>query len=298
LFVALIGGLGMVWIVLAAHGAISGWSRWLYAVGGYRFEGRSAVEGADWSRLWMTLRDARLVLYPAVLAAAIYAMYDLGRWRLAGLKAHHAILPLWLVTGFAAFVTGGQFFHHYWVTITFPIGVTTAVLIGSIPSAAWRNLTIVLVLVMPLASTSRLTFLQRDRVPVEVAGYNRAVKEERVGEWFASNGRRGETLYVHCASAAAYAYADEDPIYPFLWFDNVRTARNAQDRLRSMFATLALRPTYVALFQSPSTCDPSGVVERTLEERYERLTTVDGVTIMHQVDPSATTAPHSPDLIG
>ena len=56
-----------------------------------------------------------------------------------------------------------------------------------------------------------LVVLPRDRIPIEVSGYGRAVKEERVGQWFADNAAVGETIYVMCASASAYAHADAGP---------------------------------------------------------------------------------------
>ena len=142
-----------------------------------------------------------------------------------------------------------------------------------------------LALILPIISAARLTFLPRDEVPVEVSGYRRSIKEEKVGAWFRDNGRAGETLYALCASASVYAHADEDPPYPYLWLDNVNKARHAQDRLHEMFSSDE-RPTFVAIFQSPSSCDSTDTTQRVLDEEYTQLTEVDGVTILVAKRPS------------
>lgn len=264
----LVGGFLSVWAVLALHGALTGWDNWLYAVGGYRFEGRSALEGANWPRFWRVMHETRAILFPAIIAG-LCALLSLRGW-----ANRYAILPLWLLSGTAAFMTGGQFYQHYWVTLTFPIAVTSAILVSSIqmPLRIWA---IALVLVPTLISTAKLTFIPRDEVPVAVTGYARSIKEEKVGQWFKENSQQGDSLYVMCASAAAYDYAKADPPYPYLWLDNVNTAHHAQDRLHDMFATNP--PTYVALFQSPTSC---GLTIDIIDSKYDRVTEIEGVPIM------------------
>ena len=83
------------------------------------------------------------------------------------------------------------------------------------------------------------------------------------------------TLYVLCASAAVYAHANAIPPYPYLWQDGAQHARDAQQKLEALFAG-ADPPTFVAQYQRPLTCNPSGVVNSALRQRYRQVANVSG----------------------
>ena len=77
-----------------------------------------------------------------------------------------------------------------------------------------------------------------DRAAASVRAHDdpRLVIDERVGDWYADNRSPGSTLYVMCASAAAYAAADAIPPYPYLWLDGVLHGRRSQEQLVQLFA--------------------------------------------------------------
>src|SRR3954447_15292205 len=131
-FGLLLGGFAVVWLLLAVHGAFIGWDNWVYAIAGYRLEGRSALSGADWPRFRLTARIAAPIMVPALLAAAACSVAGLASRGRRPFEPRWIVPPLWLLIGALAFATGGQFHHHYWITLTFPVGVTSAVAIASV----------------------------------------------------------------------------------------------------------------------------------------------------------------------
>jgi len=136
------------------------------------------------------------------------------------------------------------------------------------------------VVVPALISALSIIVLPRSEVPIEITGYARSVKEEKVGAWFADHGESGETMYALCASASFYAHAHENPPYPYLWLDNVTKIPGAREQLRAYLTTPDTQPTYIALFQTAKGCAFSGEHEGELDDHYRRLTTVDGVPIL------------------
>jgi hypothetical protein len=277
-FVHFVGGSFTVIALLVIHGALTDWHDFWYALVGYRLDQRSALVGADWHRLELTWLTARNVLLPAVIIVAIAAAVI---WRQRGRVARSAaagVLFVWPLTGLLAFLSGGQFFEHYWVILTFPIAAFGGLLIGALPLGRWRVAVVGLALVPALVSFFGLAAIGRNQIPVKVSGYRRATKEERVGQWFGAHHAPGETLYVLCASAATYAHAHEDPPYPYLWIDNVNQVPGAVTRLGALLAG-AQRPTYVAEFQSGSSCGGQKVTDL-IDHGYRPFTTVDGVRIL------------------
>jgi hypothetical protein len=164
------------------------------------------------------------------------------------------------------------------VILTFPLAAFTGLLVAALPWGRWRFLVVCLTVVPARVSFVSLATLGRNQIPVKVSGYRRATKEERVGEWFGAHRTPGETLYVLCASAAAYAHAHEDPPYPYLWIDNVNQVPGAVATLEDLLAS-DRRPTYVAEFQSGSSCGGKKVTAL-LAANYASFTVVDGVQIL------------------
>jgi hypothetical protein len=222
-----------------------------------------------------------MMIGAAVCGIAI-VVSRLAAHRPLGWRARFAILPIWIVVATLAFLSGGQFHHHYWITLTFPLGVTAGVLVASVSRVAVRNTIAVLVLLPALWSAGTIIFLPRDEVPLEVNGDTRLTKEEHISRWLDANGSPGDALYTLCASASFYALADEDPPYPYLWFDNVLRARGAQDKLREMLTSATEQPRFVAVFQSPDACDPSGVTAAALAADYARVAMIDGIEILER----------------
>ncbi len=281
-----IAGLASVLGLLVVDGALLGFRAWWYAVAGYRLNGLNASD-ADWHRFGITGRLAAPTVLPLIGAALIGVAIWLSRSR--RISRSTVLIPAWLCFAALAFVTGGLFHRHYWVTLTFPLAAAAALGIARIkPSLA---ILLVSVAIIPsLISSARVIVLERAEVPIAAHDDPRPVVDERVGKWYAANRTPDSTLYVMCASAGAYASADAIPPYPYLWFDGVLHANNSQQMLVDLFAG-AHPPTFVAVYQSALNCNRSGQVDKLLKERYVTLTAVDGAVIMSLRDPSARVYP-------
>ncbi|MUH51871.1 MAG: hypothetical protein F2789_11755, partial [Actinobacteria bacterium] len=259
----LIGGFAAVIGLLALHGALTGWHDWWFAFAGYRLGSRSALVGADWARLRNTMHAALPILGPTLAAAAICAA---GYFSRPGRKPRNelSILALWMVAATAAFLSGGQFHRHYWVTLAFPIAVLGAVCITSLRGWRTQALVAAVVLLPAMVSSVRLIALPRQQVPLRTSTDPRLVKDEHMAHWYLANRAPGETMYIMCAGAAFYGNAREDPPFPYLWYDNVRQVPGARQQLGAMLTSAASRPTFVALYQSPDGCDSSGISSRAI----------------------------------
>ncbi|MGZ4673271.1 MAG: hypothetical protein ACXV8K_11465, partial [Ilumatobacteraceae bacterium] len=88
-----------------------------------------------------------------------------------------------------------------------------------------------------------------------------------------------DNLYVMCSSAAAYAYAHQDPGYPYLWNTEVHQGPNSERLLVSYLLDPKRAPRYIAQYQSAASCDSSGRVRRIMKRNYHRITTVAHVGI-------------------
>ena len=65
----------------------------------------------------------------------------------------------------------------------------------------------------------------------------------------------------------------------YLWFDNVRSVPGAEDALAEVLSS-EHRPRFVAEYQSPALCDPSGRAAELLSKHYRRSTTIDSIPIL------------------
>ncbi len=115
-----IAGLAAVVIALVLDGILLGFSAWWYAIAGYRIGGLNATE-ADWHRFWITSHIAAPTILPLAITAIAGAFVWLVRDR--RLRRATVLLPAWVVFSTVAFLTGGLFHRHYWITLTFPLAV-------------------------------------------------------------------------------------------------------------------------------------------------------------------------------
>lgn len=279
----LTGGLTLVLAILALHGALTGWHNWWFAFAGYRLDARSALVGADWGRFRSTARVALPVLLPVVIgsiAIIIAGLVSSGR----RFRNEHAILPLWLFAAIAAFMSGGQFHRHYWITLTFPVAVAGAVALATVRRERLRSLLAWAVLVPGLVSALQIVELPRDQVPAWANHDPRLIVDERMAHWYLAHRGPGETMYIFCASAAFYGNAREDPPFPYLWLDGVQLVPGAREALGAMLSSESDRPTFVALYQTASGCDPSGISAEALDNFYRPLTSVSGVKVLVRND--------------
>ena len=140
-------------------------------------------------------------------------------------------------------------------------------------------------LVVPLLSTANSLTIPRERVGPALSDDVRLVKSEQIGEWFEANKKPGETIYAMCASAALYGNVDTDPPYPYLWFALIPQVPGARQKLIDLM-TGNDAPTYVALFQPAKLCDPSGAIDEALQNRYERIGTIENIAMYRRLASS------------
>lgn len=270
-------GAGSVLAITAVHGASLGWDAYAYAMWGFRSHARSAVAGAQVRRMGITL----LVALPLFAPAALVAVHRLRRSPVPlrdRIRPEHVLVLLWAAAATGAFAIGGNFHRHYWIQLTFPFAVLVGLALATGPPPAPgpdRDLArrLVAALALPLAISLVLIAspgIERD---------HRVDADQQLARWVQTHGRPGDQLLPLCASVTYYADTDAEPVYPYLWVDHVRYGRGGTARLVALLEG-ADRPTYVALHQRPSRCDPSGQVQRALDQGYERVATVDGVPVL------------------
>lgn len=274
-----IAGVAVPLIGLMIHGAVTGWHRWWYAFAGYRLDQRSALKNAEWERYHETAALMMPKLWPAI-ALCVAAMIWGARRRQIGAAA---LLLLWSGLAILAFLLGGQFFRHYWVIFAFPLGTACGALLSLVRPRALRMVMLAGMLLVPVWSTANSLTIPRDRVGPLLSDDVRLVKSEKIGAWFEENKRPGENIYAMCASAALYGNVDTDPPYPYLWFALIPQVPGARRQLVSLMAGPDA-PTYVALFQPASLCDPSGSIGQSMAERYERIGSIEGIAIYRRLN--------------
>jgi phosphatidylglycerophosphatase A len=279
-----VAGLASVLALLLVHGAILGFRDWWYALAGYRIGGLNATSDADWHRFSITSRLAAPTMLPLAAAAVLGVVVWLVRSR--RISRSQVLVPAWMCFAVLAFVTGGLFHRHYWVTLTFPFAAAAGVAIGRLKFAWWAAAVTLLAVIPSLISSEKVIVLDRAAASELAHDDPRLVIDERVGDWYAAHRSPGSTLYVMCASAAAYAAADAVPPFRYLWLDGVLNGKGAQQQLVQLFAG-DHPPTFVAGYQSALFCNPSGEVDALLKQRYEPAQAVDGATMLRLRDVDA-----------
>jgi hypothetical protein len=269
-------GLASVLAALVVHGAVLGFSLWWYAIAGYRLGGINASSRADWHQFRVTSVIAAPTIVPLAVLAAVGLVVWLARSR--RLTRSNVLVPAWICFASLAFVTGGLFHRHYWVTLTIPLAAAAAVAMRKIPGRLLIAGALA-VSIPSFISTAQVIVLDRNEVAVVADGDPRSPINEHVADWYRQHRTPGSTLYVMCASAALYALADAIPPYRYLWYDGVLHGKGAQDELVGLFAG-DNAPTFVAMYQDARACNPSGRVDALLKERYTRAAVVDGVSIL------------------
>jgi hypothetical protein len=269
-------GLASVLAVLVIDGAVIGFRRWWYAVAGYRLSGINASSRADWHQFRVTSEIAAPTIVPLLVVAVAGLIVWLARSR--RLTRATVLVPAWVCFASLAFLTGGLFHRHYWVTLTMPLAAAAAVAMQKIRMRLLIGAALV-VAIPSLISTAQVIVLDRNEVAVVANGDPRSPINEHVADWYREHRTPGSTLYVMCASAALYAVADAIPPYRYLWYDGVLHGKGAQDELVALFAGDDA-PTFVAMYQDARACNPSGRVDVLLKERYTRAAAVDGVSIL------------------
>lgn len=278
----LVAGCAVVLAVLVLDAVLTGWHRWWFAVGGYRSTTMSLFNDPRWPMLRRTARYGAVVLGPALLV---------GMLGLTGRATHRSpngaqrwprrdlLVLLWLAAATWAFLVGGGYWRHYWLLLAAPISTLAGAAIADI-----RRIRAVVpaFAVAPALIASIWVFSGSPReLTARAASDHQAVVDQHVANWFKTNRRAGDSLYVLCGGPAVYADTDQDPPVPYLWFPEVIIGPDATQRLVTYLDRTP--PTYIAQYATADTCDPTGRVKALLAEHYRDHTNVDGVTILSRI---------------
>ncbi len=265
--------------VLLLHAALTGWDRWYYAILGYRVSQRSALENVNWDRLTKTAPDVLPVLLPVVVAV-VAAMLMLGwpRQRTLHWSSTHLLLFLWVDLALVMFLSGGQFFHHYWLTLTYPIAAIGGLFIGGLRLRWWRRSFLAAALLPAALSWWSFATTPPNELWQRLTGERRVVAAEQLGEWLPSVMQPGDTVFVMCSLPSFYAVAEKDPVYPYMWWDSVLNPTGAQQAMIDLF-TGTNPPTWVPRVFNPSQCNPSGEVATVFRDRYHLERVMFGIAI-------------------
>ncbi|MCU1395890.1 MAG: hypothetical protein JWM34_4318 [Ilumatobacteraceae bacterium] len=289
-------GVLVVLAALAVHGALTGWSRWWAAVAGYRLQTQSAFAAADWHNLAATAPYAAVVFGAAALVGVQGSVIVVRRLRtqLAGGSTERVLQPaplmlvVWLLASVLGFLIGGGFWRHYWMLLAAPFSALAGVGLVAIPRP---RVPLLASIITPCLIISAWVYTgSTTDLLVRAASDPHAVTDQRVAAWFTQHRAPGQSLYAMCASAGLYADAHQDPGYPFLWFLEVHDGANAQNRLVDYLDDPARAPTYVAVYQTPKSCDDSGRVARIVASSYRQVAIVSGVAILVRDGAAASTA--------
>lgn len=279
-----LGAAGMIGLLLL-HGAITGWHRYYYAILGYRLEQRSALQNANWDRMRRTFHDVWPIIEPVLFACLLAGVVLLliPAQRSVRRNSRQLLLPIWAVWSALMFLSGGQFFHHYWLTLTYPLAAIAGLAIGGLKGTGVR--TGLAVVAVSFAAVSWVAFarLSRSEVWPEISGERRPLIAEQLGEWLPTVMQPGDTLFAMCTMPSLYAVADKDPVYPYMWWDSVHNPEGAQQRMIDLF-TGPNPPTWVPLVFSTKSCNPSGEVAAAFDARYHPVAVVAGITVYHLND--------------
>lgn len=268
----LVAGAMVPLAMMVLHGAVTGWGHWWYAVVGYRIGERSAIANARWTRFGESFEAVApaivVIVVMGVVLTALQARDE--RFRRSGV-----VMSVWVAVSIVAFVVGGNFFRHYWIIVMFPLGTMLGVAVSRIQTRRWFAVSMVLALAIPIGLTAEILTTPRDRIGPEIHGDSRLIADEEIAEWFAARAAPGDRIYALCASAGLYGQIDAQPPFPYMWFDDIRQVPDAVDKLTQMLSSSGA-PEYVARYQSPNLCDPTGQVKSAILRNYRRVAVVSG----------------------
>jgi hypothetical protein len=292
------GGFFSVVGLAAIHGATLGWSRWYFAIIGYRLHVENLGSG--------TLNDRWLRLYRSMQIADRH-LIPLGGLVIVGVltcrfRSHRRLLPLlWLAAAGSAFALGGLFHAHYYIGLCGPIslvgglgierfrnnlgGSTTAVGARRTLIASALSVVVPVVLFVPSLQYSRTVWQARTKSLRSVrSSYDtRLPRNAALAKWLKANTKPGEPFYALYADAALYFDADRPCPYPYLWERGVERIPGALPKLIALLQG-PNAPRYVVQISQPMAIVGGAKVGSVLSARYHKVTTVEGIAILKRND--------------
>ena len=270
---ALTAGLMSVIAVLMIHAALTGWSRWWYAVAGYRSQTLSVLNNPAWARLRDTARFGLVVLGLPLAVSIIAGIVHLCRSRpslrsIVGSRS--MLLPVWLTTAALSFLIGGGYWRHYWLLLCAPVSALAGVALAQLRRI--RVPVAVAALAPCLAVSSWVYFGDTATIIVRATADSTPIVSQEIANWFLAHRRPGDDLYVLCDSPAIYADAHQDPGVAYLWYPEFYLGPHAHERLIAYLTNAAVAPRFIAQIQTPAACDPTGQVASILAKSYFKVT--------------------------
>lgn len=274
---AALAGLGASIGLMLIHAAIVGFAPWWNAVVGFRSTELSIFSSGRLSGLKAAARRAfpALILLAIVLVVLLVLEVRRRRFKLV------LIAVAWYALGTVAFLAGGLFSVHYFIILLFPSGTLLAAMMVNYPQRRERVAIAVVALLLPL-----LLSIRGSVSPAAELATNRTTHVfEHVASWYRQNAAPGDNLYAQCDQQSVYGLIPSDPAVRFLWHLHI----DPVPERRAELAALLLgpnAPVFIAEFDLPEKCDPSGVLEQVLSTRYQVVATVDDVPI-YKLKPGA-----------
>ncbi|MSX21384.1 MAG: hypothetical protein F2934_05860 [Actinobacteria bacterium] len=256
--------------LMLLHAALTGWERWRYALIGYRSSKLGLFAGAEWGRLRWSARVVGPVVILAVAVVVLLMLHALRR------KQPDAVVlfVVWVLFGSLAFLLGGLFFVHYWLILMFPLGTAVAVFVDGVESSRFQRFLFGLAMIAPLL----FTIFGIAKTARETEKDPRQVANEQIAAWFKRTAGPGDKVLAQCTSPALYAQIPADPPFKYLWARHIDGVEGAANEYRAFLSGPDI-PKFIAVFQPPDECDPSGIMQQVLDTRYTELIVINGVPI-------------------
>lgn len=270
-----VGGFLLVYGLALLHGALTGWDRWYDGNFGYRSTKLGLFAGAEWRRLGGTAKRVLPVVVVAVVLVMLLGVQMLRRRRIAPVM----VLLGWSLFAAVGFFIGGRFFTHYWLVLIFPLGTAVGVGLADMKRSGLRSTALGTTLLIPLALS---VYGLVDRVH-ETENTRAQEQTERVARWVNANTEPGASVYGQCMRPSLYAQIHSYPPFPYLWTKHIELIPERRAALAALFRG-PQAPEYIAVFEEPAECDPSGVLAEVLMSRYRQVADVAGTAIYQRID--------------
>ncbi|MDH6132577.1 hypothetical protein P3T37_001962 [Kitasatospora sp. MAA4] len=275
---AAVGGAAIPLAAAVVHGAVTGWSRWYFAVIGFQ-SAVASTSGGPGSRLDA---DYQTLLHTAPDLLGLLLLGLLGC--VTVLRGSVRSLPplLWLAAALVA-VLGGPFAHpHYWVQAIAPLAVLAAVAATRLPGRALTCATLVAAtLAGPLAVQLSLASKTPQQRVAALTDDQRLLVNGQMSTWLRAHTAPTDTVFAFTASADLYLLADRSTGYPYLWNSAFQAIPSAEPRLADWLDG-ASGPRWVVLYNPPDSLDPSGRLQTIISSHYGTAAVVDGVTVLRR----------------
>ena len=271
----------------AAHGALTGWRDWWFAMAGYRLAVESVTTGPLHYR-WLLFRASAQLAKPLLWAVGPFALVGLLR------RPHRPILVvcLWAVGATTAFALGGLYHPHYYIGLLPSFCLLGGLGVDRLTQTRWpsvqpvvTSLATIAGLSMLVAALPILTMSSTNARITKAARDGRLAANRPLAIWLRAQSSPSDTIYAMYADAALYFEADRDSPYPYLWQLGVEHIPGALDRLATLLDG-PNRPRYVITFGSPKSVPTGPRFVSILARRYKEVAIVGGAPVYERITGS------------